>query len=98
MKSVKPPKDLNEIFTLANTYLKPKLVTGYGGIGSTFAITTDTIERKPWERKGSKRQRGKNPQGQSKDDKTGSEGAEKNRRICKKETKMLQLWGRSLYK
>jgi len=30
-------------------YLKPKLVTGLGGAGSTFAITADTIERKPGE-------------------------------------------------
>jgi hypothetical protein len=93
MKSVKPPKDLNEIFTLANTYLKPKLATGSGGIGSTFAMTTDTIERKPWERKGSKRQRGKNPQGQSKDDKTGSEGAEEIEGSVKKKPKCFSCGG-----
>ncbi len=68
MKSVKPPANLNEIFILAKTYLKPKLVSGSGGIGSTFATTADIIERKPGEGKG-KRQRGKNPQGQAKEDK-----------------------------
>ncbi len=35
-------EDLNKIFTLANTYLKPKLVTGPGSSGSTFATTADT--------------------------------------------------------
>jgi len=38
----------------------PELVTGTGGIGSTFATTADTIEKKPGEGKG-KRQRGKTP-------------------------------------
>lgn len=46
MKSIKPPKDLNEIFILANTYLKPKLVTGPSGVGSTFATMANTIEQK----------------------------------------------------
>jgi hypothetical protein len=61
---VKPPADLNEIFTLANTYLKPKLVSSSGGMGSTFATTADTIKKRPGERKG-KRNRGKIQQGQS---------------------------------
>jgi hypothetical protein len=45
LKSCKPPADLNEIFTLANTYLKPKVATGYG-LGSTFATTADYISKK----------------------------------------------------
>lgn len=69
MKSVQPPKDLNEISTLVNTYLKPKFMTGSGGMGSTFATTADTIKRKPGYGKG-KRQRGKHQQGQGKDDKS----------------------------
>jgi hypothetical protein len=52
IKSVKPLKDLNEIFTLANMYLKPKFVAGSGGMGSMFATTADIIERKPGDRKG----------------------------------------------
>lgn len=58
MKSVKPPVDLNEIFTLADTYLKPKVMIEGGGIGSTFATTADTVEIKPGEGKDKKR-RGK---------------------------------------
>jgi hypothetical protein len=34
------PADLNENFTLANTYLKPKITPG-NGLGSTFAITAN---------------------------------------------------------
>ncbi len=67
MKSIQPPKDLNEIFALAKTYLKPKVVVGPGGIGSTFATTADTIEKRPGEGKG-KRQRGMNLQGQGKEE------------------------------
>jgi hypothetical protein len=86
MKSVQPPKDLNEIFTLANTYLKPKVVTGTGRMGSTFATTADNIEKKLGEGRG-KRQRGKNAQGQSKDEKTGNEGADRNDGPGKKKPK-----------
>lgn len=46
MKSVKPPKVLKDFFTLAITYLKPKLITGPGRVGSTFTTTVNTIERK----------------------------------------------------
>jgi hypothetical protein len=46
MKPINPPADLNEIFTLANTYLKPKVVTGSGGFGSTFATTAGTVDKK----------------------------------------------------
>lgn len=80
MKSVQPPKDLNEIFTLVNMHLKPKFAMGSGGMGSTFATTADTIERKSGDGKG-KRQRGKHQQGQGKDDKSdksnNSDGSEK---------------------
>lgn len=44
LKACKPPEDLNVIFTLANTYVKPKTVTG-GGLGSTFATTVDTVDK-----------------------------------------------------
>jgi hypothetical protein len=43
-KACNPPADLNEIFTLANTYLKPKAATG-GGFASTFATTVDTVDK-----------------------------------------------------
>ena len=45
LKSCKPPADLNEIFPLANTYLKPKIATS-NGLGSTFATTADYISKK----------------------------------------------------
>jgi hypothetical protein len=45
LKSCKPPADLNEIFTLANTYLKPKVANG-NGLGSPFATTADYISKK----------------------------------------------------
>jgi ribosomal protein L44E len=92
MQSVKPPKDLNEIFTLAKTYLKPELVTGSGGMGSTFATTTDTIEIKPGEGKG-QRQRGKNPQGQGKEDKSNSDSSDKVDRSVKKKLKCFSCGG-----
>jgi hypothetical protein len=60
-KSVDSPADLKEIFTPANTYLKPKVVTGSGGSSSALATTTDTINNKPGEGNG-KRQRGKHQQ------------------------------------
>jgi hypothetical protein len=92
MKSVQPPKDLNEIFTLANTYLKPKVVTGTGGIGSTFATIADTIEKKPGEGKG-KRQRGEIAQGQVKDDKTGNGDVVGNEVPGKKKLKCFSCGG-----
>jgi hypothetical protein len=49
MKACSPPKDLNEIFTLANTYLKPKVTTG-NGLGSTFATAADHVDKKGKER------------------------------------------------
>jgi hypothetical protein len=61
MKAVKPPVDLNEILTLANTYLKPKVMTRGGGIGSTFATTADTVKKKNGEGNG-KKHRGKHQQ------------------------------------
>jgi hypothetical protein len=45
LKLYKPPVDLNKIFTLANTYLKPKVATG-NGLGSTFATMADYISKK----------------------------------------------------
>jgi hypothetical protein len=45
MKACDPPKDLNEVFTLAKTYLKPKIALG-NGLGSTFAITADYVDKK----------------------------------------------------
>jgi hypothetical protein len=92
MRSLKPPKDLNEIFTLASTYLKPKLVTGSGGIRSTFAMTADTIERKPGEGRG-KRQRGKSLQGQTKEDKANSDGLEKMDGSAQKKPKCFSCGG-----
>jgi hypothetical protein len=37
--------DLNEIFTLANTYLKPKVALG-NGLGSIFTTIPDYIDIK----------------------------------------------------
>jgi hypothetical protein len=91
MKSIKPPKDLNEIFTLANTYLKPKLVTGPGGAGSTIATTADTIERKPGDGKG-KRNQGKQHQGPGKDEKN-SDGSEQTDGSGKKKIKCFSCGG-----
>jgi hypothetical protein len=45
VKSIKAPKDLNEIFTLANNWLKPKLLPG-GGYASTYATRVDKVEKK----------------------------------------------------
>ena len=44
MKGCNLPKDLNEMYTLASTHLKPKMALG-GGIGSTFATTTDKVDK-----------------------------------------------------
>jgi hypothetical protein len=40
-----PPKDWNTSFTLANNWLKPKVLTGRG-YGSTYATRLDAIEKK----------------------------------------------------
>jgi hypothetical protein len=80
MKSIKPPKDLNEIFILANTYLKPKLVTGPSGVGSTFATMANTIEQKPGDR-------GKQQQGPGKDKKSNSDGSEQTDALATKKLK-----------
>jgi hypothetical protein len=40
-----PPKDLNAMFTLANNWLKPKVLTGRGH-GSTYATMLDTVDKK----------------------------------------------------
>jgi hypothetical protein len=58
LKACNPPADLNEIFTLANTYLKPKAATG-GGFASTFATTVDTVDKSRRRRGG----KGKNDEG-----------------------------------
>jgi hypothetical protein len=50
LNSCKPPVDLNEIFTLANTYLKLKIATG-NGLGSTFATTADYTSKKERQKK-----------------------------------------------
>jgi hypothetical protein len=92
MKSVQPPKDLNNIFTLANTYLKPKFVTGPGGAGSTFAMTADTVEWKPGDGKG-KRQRGIQQQGQGKDDKNNDEGTEQTEGLGRTKVKCFSCEG-----
>ena len=44
VKSIKAPKDLNEIFTLANNWLKPKSLPG-GGYASTYATRVDKVEK-----------------------------------------------------
>jgi hypothetical protein len=49
MKACNPPADLNEIFTLANTYLKPKIAAG-NGLGSTFATAADHVDKKEKDR------------------------------------------------
>jgi hypothetical protein len=49
MKACNPPADLNEIFTLANAYLKPKIATG-NGLGSTFATAADHVDKREKER------------------------------------------------
>jgi hypothetical protein len=49
MKACNPPSDLNKIFTLANTYLKPKVTAG-NGLGSTFATVADHVDKKERER------------------------------------------------
>ncbi len=59
LKACNPPADLNEIFTLVNTYLKLKAATG-GGFASTFTTTVDTVD-KSRRRRGRK---GKNDQPQ----------------------------------
>ena len=60
MKAVDPPENLNEIYLLASTHLKPKVALG-GGIGSTFATMSDTVEkRQPGEEGGRRKRNGKN--------------------------------------
>jgi hypothetical protein len=55
---------LNEIFTLANTYLKQKATKG-GGFASTFATTVDTVD------KNRRRRGGKGKKDQDDEDKIG---------------------------
>jgi len=45
LKSCKPPVDLNETFTLANTYLKPKVAMG-NGLSSTLQLQWITSARR----------------------------------------------------
>ena len=40
-----PPKDLNEMYTLASTWLKPK-VGSTTGVGSTYATRIDSVTKK----------------------------------------------------
>ncbi len=44
VKAINPPKGLNEVFTLANNWLKPKLLSG-GGYGSNFATRADRVDK-----------------------------------------------------
>jgi hypothetical protein len=92
MKSIQAPKDLNEIFTLANTYLKPKIVAGPGGVGSTFATTADTIERKPGENK-RKGQRGKIDHEQIKEGQNNSKEHEHTEGSAKKKPRCFSCGG-----
>ena len=89
MKLVKPPSNLNEILT--NMYLKPKLITGSGGMGSTFATTADTIG-KPGVGKG-KRHRGKNPHGQGTEDKSNGDSPDKTDGSARKKPKCFSYGG-----
>jgi hypothetical protein len=79
MKSCSLPKDLNEMFTLASTHLKPKMALG-GGIGSTFATTADKVDKKSGEDKGWRKPGGKNncqiTPGESKDERNGTAESE----------------------
>jgi hypothetical protein len=59
-------------------------------MGSTFATTVDTVDWKPGEGKG-KRQRGKTPQ--EKDDKSSSNGTDKQDGIAKKKPKCFSCGG-----
>lgn len=45
LESCKPPVDLKDIFTLANTYLKPK-VAASNGLRSTLLSTADYVDKK----------------------------------------------------
>jgi hypothetical protein len=65
-------------------------VVGPGGVGRTFATTTDTVDQKPGEGKG-KRQRGKIPQ--DKDDNNSSDGSDKQDRTAKKKPKCFSCGG-----
>ena len=63
-KAIDPPKDLNEIYLLANQWLKPKAAgTGYA---STFATMLDHLDdrRNPGDRRGRNRCGGKQQQQQ----------------------------------
>jgi hypothetical protein len=74
MKACNPPADLNEIFTLANTYLKPKVTTG-NGLGSMFATTADYVDKKGKERQKRRRNNQSEDEGKEKQevDKEGKE-------------------------
>jgi len=52
-KAIDPPKDLNEIYLLANQWLKPKVTTS--SFASTFLTTLDRVD----EENGRGRRRGK---------------------------------------
>jgi hypothetical protein len=79
MKGCSLPKDLNEMYTLTSTHLKPKMALG-GGIGSTFATTADKVDKKPVEEKGRRKHGGKNNSQQSpnegQDEKIGTAASE----------------------
>lgn len=45
VKSIEPPTDLNEMFTLANGWLKPKALSG-GGHASTYATRVDKVSKR----------------------------------------------------
>ncbi len=59
IKGCSPPKDLNKIYLLASTHVKPKAAV-VRGIGSTFATTTDWVDKKLGEVKGRCKCSGKN--------------------------------------
>ncbi len=52
VKAIEPPMNLNEMFALANSWLKEKLLSG-GGYGSTFATKADKVNKKDQNGKGS---------------------------------------------
>ena len=62
MKGCNPPKDHNEMYTLASMHLKPKKALG-SRIGSTFGTMVDQIVMKAGEEKGRQKRGGKNNSG-----------------------------------
>jgi hypothetical protein len=77
MKACNPPADLNKIFTLANTYLKPKIAAGKG-MGSTFATAADHVDKKEKDRQKRRRNnQSEDANGKQEPEKDGKEGEKK---------------------